>query len=115
MEQLLHSVVVCDKVSLEGVRVLCSTPAARALSCEAVARLLQAAAQHGERLDTSDHYRLLCRLPGAAQLTSSMVAAAMQAAAESNHFGLLLLLYELPAAQQLTSAGVQAILQARQL
>jgi hypothetical protein len=115
MEQLLQSAVVCDKVSLEGMRVLCSKPAAGALSCEAVARLLQAAAQLGEGLDRSDNYKLLCRLPGAAQMTSSMVAAAMRAAAESKHFGLLLLLYELPAAQQLSSADLQVISQARQL
>jgi hypothetical protein len=110
MEQLLCLSVVCAKVRSECVFVLCSDSPARELSCEAVARLLLAAAQQ-EGLFKGVGYNLLCGLPGAAHLTSSMIAAAMQAAVEEGNSGCLQLLCELTAAE-LTSADVQVMLHA---
>jgi hypothetical protein len=118
MEQLLRSALVSGRQRSCCVQMLCSTPAARALGCDAVARLLQAAAQLGEGdwmgpgFFATASYRSLCSLPGAEQLTSSMIAAAMKAAAEKDRIDSLRLLCELPAAEQLTSADVQVMLHA---
>jgi hypothetical protein len=76
MEQLLRSVVsVC--VPPDSVEMLCSTPAARALSCDAVARLLQAAAQLGQGLWEDMHYkdctRHLRQLPAARMLSQEVL------------------------------------------
>jgi hypothetical protein len=81
MEQLLHLAVVSRRqpsqcASVPGcatVAVLCSTPAARALSCDAVARLLQTVAQLGEGAPGDMHYmrctRHLRQLPAARMLS----------------------------------------------
>jgi hypothetical protein len=104
MEQLLCWAVVCGRVSPECAEMLCSKPAARALSCEAVARLLLAAAQLREGIYSYENYNVLCGLPGTAHLTSSMLAPVKQAASGRRNDRLSLMLCELPAGKDCLQA-----------
>jgi hypothetical protein len=84
MEQVLLTAVASVMLWSERVGLLCNTPAAEALSCDAVARLLQAAAQLGEDCIGTNHYsqctQHFCQLPGALMLSREAIEPLVQTA-----------------------------------